>query len=520
MLFGSLALALGLSGVANNITTSSGTLTGNTGTHVDVRFSVTWENSWRIDPDRWDAAWVFVKFRNATTGLWEHARLGDDADHTPGTGTPAVVSTGLLTPDAPFDAASNWGVGVFIHRSAPGTGTFSATDVGLRWNYAQNGLAYTEISDVRVFAIEMVRIPEGPFYVGSGGTEIGSFTDGAWAGGATIPFLISSENALNIAPTAGSLWGTSGASQSTIGGSGTLPAAFPKGFKAFYMMKYEATLEQYKDFLNTLTRTQQNSRTATNLASGITIVNNYFVMVNSTAPLSAFRSGIRCDVNVNATAPIEFYCDLNNNGVGGEADDGAWVACTPLSWADIAAYLDWSGLRPMTELEFEKACRGPLVPVPNEFAWGTTNAVRANDIAAPGTNGESAIPANANCNYLPDFFLSVGPMRVGAFATGSSDREQAGAGYYGVMELGGNLNEKPISVGSSTGRAFNGTLGDGTLNSTGNADATTWPGNGSAGVAYRGGNSSNQLSFLRTSDRSNASQGEINRHLATIRGVR
>jgi hypothetical protein len=26
----------------------------------------------------------------------------------------------------------------------------------------------------------------------------------------------------------------------------------------------------------------------------------------------------------------------------------------------------------MTELEYEKACRGPLMPVANEYAWGTT----------------------------------------------------------------------------------------------------------------------------------------------------
>lgn len=505
---------------ANNISISAGTLTGNTGTVVDVQFDLSWENSWRIDPDRWDAAWVFVKYRNAGTGLWEHARLGDDATHQAGSGTPSTISTGLLDPALPFDAGTNWGVGVFIHRSAAGSGTFTTTDVKLRWNYAQNGIAYTEIADVQVFAVEMVRIPEGPFHVGSGGTEPGSFTDGAWGSGPTIPFLITSENALTIAPNAGSLWGTSSSGNSSIGGTGTLPAAFPKGYKAFYMMKHELTMQQYADFLNTLTRTQQNTRTATDIAPGIFIVNNYFVMVNSSGPFPTIRSGIRCDVNVNPTAPITFYCDLNNNGVGGEADDGAWVPCNPLSWADIAAYLDWSGLRPMTELEFEKACRGSLLPVAGEYAWGTTNSTRANSIVDPGANTESVSPVGANANHFQDGFFSLGPVRVGAFATGSSDRELAGAGYYGNLELSGNMMEKPVTVGNATGRAFTGALGNGALSAVGQADVPAWPGTNAIGIGFRGGDYVNQVAFLRTSDRTNANTVSSNRGQGSGRGVR
>lgn len=505
---------------ANNISTTNGTLMGNTGSQVNVVFDIAWQNSWRIDPDRWDAAWVFVKFRNATTGLWEHARLGDDAEHLPGTGTPATISTGLLTPGTPFNAASNWGVGVFIHRSIAGTGTFAASGVALRWNYGQNAVTYTDIADVKVYAIEMVRIPEGPFYVGSGGTEPGTFTDGAWGSGPSIPFLITSENALNIAPSAGSLWGTSSSGNSSIGGSGTLPAAFPKGYKAFYMMKHEATAGQYTDFLNTLTRTQQNTRTATDISPGITIVNNYYVMAGSTNPGSTIRTPIRCDVNVNATAPITFYCDLNNNGVGGEADDGEWLGCILLSWNDIAAYLDWSGLRPMTELEYEKACRGPLLPLANEYAWGTTNVTRAVDFSSPGAIGETLTPAEANANYNQNGFLPLGAVRVGAFATASSTRERAGAGYHGVLELSGNLTEKPVTVGNSTGRAFNGSMGDGGLNATGNADVATWPGTSATGSGFRGGDYLNQLAFLRTSDRTNAVTVSLARGGNSARGVR
>ena len=68
---------------ANNIQVTNLAITGtNTlDATTQVQFDITWENSWRTSsaPGNWDAAWVIVKYRNAATGLWEHARLGDDA---------------------------------------------------------------------------------------------------------------------------------------------------------------------------------------------------------------------------------------------------------------------------------------------------------------------------------------------------------------------------------------------------------------------------------------------------------
>jgi hypothetical protein len=46
-----------------------------------------------------------------------------------------------------------------------------------------------------------------------------------------------------------------------------------------------------------------------------------------------------------------------------EADDGEWIACNLiLHGRMLPLSLDWSGLRPMTEMEFEKSCRGPVFP--------------------------------------------------------------------------------------------------------------------------------------------------------------
>ncbi len=66
------------------------------------------------------------------------------------------------------------------------------------------------------------------------------------------------------------------------------------------------------------------------------------------------------------TVPIASMNGLN---------DGQWIACDYLSWMDLCAYADWAGLRPMTELELEKACRGGGVSATaGDYPWGSTAA--------------------------------------------------------------------------------------------------------------------------------------------------
>lgn len=159
---------------------------------------------------------------------------------------------------------------------------------------------------------------------------------------------------------------------------------------------------------------------------------------------------------------------------------------------DGAAYADWAGLRPMTELEYEKACRGNQTPVANEFAWGSTSITAATSISNDGADNE--VPGNASANCVFGYQAAVqGPMRVGCFATGSSTREQAGASFYGIMELSGNLWERSVTIRNPEGRVFTGTVGDGSLSATGNATNGDWPGfaggevTGAAGAGFRGG---------------------------------
>ena len=284
------ALALATLVNANNIVISNLSLTDkNTGSHYTmVQFDISWENSWRTSTaeSNWDAAWVFVKYRKAG-GEWQHAWL-NESGHTIPAGS--VITPGLLNPGAAFNATTNPGLGAFIYRSADAAAsTFSKTGVQLRWNYGANGLADADVAEIRVFAVEMVYVPLGAFYVGSGGTESGSFTNGSWTDGATVPLLISSEGALPIGQSAGNLWGTSNSADNTIGGAGTLAADFPKGYGAFYCMKYEMSQQQYVDCLNTITSTHASNRYSSgntgfrygiSVSSGIYSTTNPYVACN------------------------------------------------------------------------------------------------------------------------------------------------------------------------------------------------------------------------------------------------
>jgi formylglycine-generating enzyme required for sulfatase activity len=500
-------------GRANNIAIANAALTNNDGSLgiCQVQFDLSWENSWRGGGvTNWDAAWVFVKFRT-TTSEWQHVLLNNTGHSAP---SGSQIDLGLLTPGSAYNATTNPVIGVFVRRSGDGTGTFAATGTQLRWNYGALNLFFNDIAEVRVYAVEMVHVNQAAFHVGLGIVTGGAFTDGAGAGGSQIPFPITSEGALTMGPTAGSLWGTSTSGLSTIGDPGTLPAAYPKGFRAFYCMKYEITQQQYVDFLNSLNRSQQNARTGTALQSGLTSVTQRYVM-SATATPSA-RNGIACSSTVPASTPITFQCDLNGNGIGGEANDGLWTACNHLSWSDVAAYLDWSGLRPLTELEYEKACRGPVAPpspVIADLPWGPqTVSSAAYTLVNAGTANEQ-IATNysttvGNALYTITSTILAGPARVGIFAgnTQNSGRVTAGASLYGIMELAGNVNERTVTVGNTLGRAYTGLHGNGQLNASGTYDVANWPSALGEGAGQRGGSWESQGLNMLSSDRITATQ--------------
>ncbi|MBK9736473.1 MAG: SUMF1/EgtB/PvdO family nonheme iron enzyme [Saprospiraceae bacterium] len=337
--------------------------------------------------------------------------------------------------------------------------------------------------------IEMVYVPQGSFYVGSGGTERKAFYTHPTT---TNPYYITSEAAITVGTADGNFYYPFGSGDQT----GPIPAAFPKGYAAIYCMKYEITQSQYVAFLNKLTYAQQVTRTG--VAPSLTAGTNAM----TGGATSLHRNGI--DIMTSGVAnitPAVYACNLDNDAIYDEPEDGQSIASNYLSWGDLAAYLDWSALRPMTELEYEKAGRGKRAPVADEYAWGSTSVTGATTITNSGATNEIA-QAGANCTYggVQDV---TGPMRSGNFAQAATTRTAAGASYYGIMELSGNLWEQFQNVNYPEGRAFTGINGNGELDGIGNANELFWRPSGSLGLGtgFRGSAYNDDALSLRLSDR-------------------
>jgi formylglycine-generating enzyme required for sulfatase activity len=496
----------------NNVQISNVRLTGdNPGEgYVLVTFDLSWENSWRTNtgPSNWDAVWLFVKFQ-VDGGEWRHAWL-HASGHSGGSGTASTMELGLRDDKLAFDAQTNPGIGMILYRSALGSGTFSATDVQLRWNYSVQGVAPGSVVKADVFGIEMVLVPGGPFWVGDG-VSAGSFRQVADA----VPFYVAASGGVLKATddsccdegeiTNTGIWvdGDDGVSRSADTQTDMNPD-FPTGFRGFYCMKYEITQGQYRDFLNTLTRTQQNERTTSDIS--VSSLGNRYVMTKSST--LQWRNGLRCDAKLPLDGPVEIYCDLNGDGNKNDANDGEWIACNFLSWSDGTAYMDWSGLRPLTELEFEKTCRGAIAPVPEEYAWGTTEIFTDQNYLVSGAGTKEEVIglgytySEGNAHHSNRILLD-GPCRVGIFASSNlnTGRVSSGASFYGAMELSGNLWEHVVSFGNLVGRSFLGTHGDGLLSSTGNTNEMNWPSSNGLGAGFRGGGWLNGLTEMRISYR-------------------
>jgi formylglycine-generating enzyme required for sulfatase activity len=346
--------------------------------------------------------------------------------------------------------------------------------------------------EIRVFAIEMIYVPQGDFFAGDNATSFNAFKQGSTD---TDPWWIGSEGAMSVTNTTGNMTGTGEkvavyyypGDGDAAGSVFTIPAPFPKGYQAHYMMKGEISQGQWVAFFNTLTATQKSTLDITSStgknSDNLTYRNNV-----------SWSSG-------DATLPDR------GSGATYEA-----VAMNYISWADLTAYLDWSGLRPMSELEFERAGRGPYRAVSGEYAWGSTSITQATSISNSGLPSERA-QSGANAAYGNHASVR-GPLRVGSFAYGVATRIASGGGYYGAMELSGNLYERPVTVGNSTGRSFEGRYhGNGALDSSGNPNVSTWPGTGATGSGLRGGDWFHISAAARLSDRNSPTLADTARGL-------
>lgn len=449
-----------------------------------ITFPLTWEHSWR-ESENWDAVWIFVKYKRVGVNEpWHHAYLKDKGHKVAGrSDIPAMEFLPVYTTDyweMRHDVINRGSAlenttgktkdavpGLFLFRKKPGTGKIDIPRVSLEWIFTEGDLNLTynvTLDDIRkgrievsVQAIEMVYVPVGPYYLGDR-TSAYSFVNERVDAGTLVTseaerkFHTMGEIASNVSDKA---W--------------IVPANYPKGYHGFYSMKYEVSQEQYVNFLNRITLRDQKKRIGRDLS---TLNPGEYVFGNDANKAEpSYRNGI---VLVEKYSPLDtpavFGFDLSQITPNNFGDDGKSVACNFLSPEDLKAYMDWIGLRPHSEMEYEKACRerNPMnFFADRSFAWGTPDAdvLVWTDVSNMGKENEQ-VGNNKNVNGGgPNSLRYASPVRCGAFATEVPDMIRAGASRWGLMEMTGNMAE--ICYNAEGGMNFRGDVfGDGNIWST------------------------------------------------------
>ncbi|MGA2299026.1 MAG: SUMF1/EgtB/PvdO family nonheme iron enzyme, partial [FCB group bacterium] len=415
------------------------------------QFDTYWANSWRslTGPSNYDAAWIFVKYKKTGMGSdnnWHHATLSNN-----------FKEYSILTDNgvpASFAPDSN-GKGVFLYRKQLGIGDNTWQGTRIVWDIQKDNIKQGDDVQLRIFAIEMVYIPEGSFYLGDG-TSVGRFYTGGnpnapYKVTATPPILSNtngvsdlwadaSVNSLPSGDNAPPAWDNPGGNQ-------TLNPSYPSGYHGFYIMKYELSQGLYTAFLNTITSNQAKI---------------YFMSEDILKGYAGLPFPYRARNTINVDLSGTFVCTAPTRAEN-------WIG-----WEDQIAFADWAALRPVTEMEYEKACRGAdQQPNGGEYSWGTTDISSVLDfIGVDGSGTETPSPPESNTLYNRTI---QGPIRVGIHEGKKPSRVLSGSTYYGVMDMTGNVSEQVVTLGTSQGRLFIGNNGDGELDTNGAANVPFWP---------------------------------------------
>ena len=367
-----------------------------------VSFDISWKNSWRHEENH-DAAWVFFKAKPEGAADWEPVRLATDKVLNPaGYGQQSGTPLDFIVPDG-----ADGFVGMFVWRAEFGQGDLQASGVMAVWEVAASrGVDRGVHTEIRGFAIEMVYVPEGPFYLGLGGEDACAFYRYDEGVARKQPYRVTGPGAIPTGRQPGRLWAGGKDGQPENGGQ--IPAGFPNGYCAFYCMKRVMKGVEYVGFLNTLPPEMAESRYP-ELKPGPRPAGG--------RPNSTFSWSNGSYVKRVGEPPSRTY-------------SAGLHFISNLSWADAATWSAWAGLRPMTELEYEKASRGPL---------------------GPGVETGFALQYNS---------------------------------YWDIQEMNGWKTgcEQPVTIGNAEGRSFKGTHGRGTTKCPVN-----WPQEDAVGMGTRGG---------------------------------
>ncbi|WP_425235712.1 SUMF1/EgtB/PvdO family nonheme iron enzyme [Ulvibacterium sp.] len=382
-------------------------------------FNLRLENTWNNQRNN-DAIWLFFKLKTSK-GLIKHISIAP-------TGHQVVNVFSGEDPSLKFNTSAD-GVGVFIYPSIRYKGNIEVSLKVLLRPESFEGIE-TRNSSFDVFGIEMVKIPSGSYFVGLPNnlgrnrgvlynpTENQSLIE---VDSDSQEFEISQSGDIYYMSTEGYEGDQ----------KGQIPITFPRGLQSFFIMKYELKEGQYVKFLNNLSESQVRKRI------------------------------------IHKEENYEGFIELDKNKFTSRYPDRP---CSFVGWDDAMAYADWAGLRPMTELEYTKAARGPSRPVGIDYPWGLSGKETVQRL--PDANGNMIM-----LNGLEESELS------------DDNKNHFGASYYWVMDLAGSLWERVITIGHENGRNFKGTHGDGVLTNEGEATNEDWP-NGienSGGIGFRGG---------------------------------
>jgi len=290
-----------------------------------VSFDLAWNNSWRakweepaeknvtgkpMTVESWDAAWVFVKFRPAGAKDTLHATLAVQSDDHR---VPADASLDVgLTDDG------GRGTGVFIYRKAAGVGANNFKGIQLRVIHAGDQ-APDNTAQVSVHALGMVYIPEGPFASRS-----------PWGHALTVI----------TTPKATQPGGHLESGPMTV----PLSDDWPNGYTAYYCMKYSISQGEYADFLNSIPSLKYNG-------------GRYGLMAMENPRFFSDKFYNFNGYTITTNAAGVFRADVPDR------------RCNLLSLFDIQGFTAWAGLRMPTNLEYEKACRGPRAVATGAEAW-------------------------------------------------------------------------------------------------------------------------------------------------------
>jgi formylglycine-generating enzyme required for sulfatase activity len=393
---------------------------------ITATLTVSWKNAWR-NKKNYDTVWLFFKLKKENeTRSQRHGILKKDSfrlihnylnnNVNPAFWMPEDAVGVMIFPDKEFRGDVSWRIQADL-------------DVPKIKNLANEGLTYTY-----AHAVEMVFIPQGAFYAGDPSNKNSA---AFYEYGTNNHFRVTSENAITVGTQNGNLFYDNQNQPDYKGDAkGVIPAEFPKGFEAFYLMKYELTQGLYTDFLNSI-----SAYWTTNRAN---FGGKFYTKQ---------RGSIYLEDSVYKTTsrhrPASF-----------------------LSFEDSAAWTDWAGLRPMTELEFEKASRGTNKPVAKDFPWGTDS------------NAKLSRYFNDNGDFVWQTPLDEKDLN-------DNNLELFGASFYWVMDLNKGLWERCVTVGNERGRQFKGSHGDGVLldGYFGVASNEDWANgvDGKGGISYRGG---------------------------------